>query len=100
MACGLLVALSSYEMMPNGVMFRAFPTILKSATRVWFNKLSPGTIANFEQLSKNFVLRIMPSRLDVDLSFTTFLSLSISLSILQNISSILEELSPSGVLLR
>ena len=34
---------------------RAFPTTLKGATRVWFSKIPPGTIANFEQLSKSFV---------------------------------------------
>ena len=46
------------------------------------------------------VLRIIPSRLDVDLSFIAFFSLSISLSILRNISSILKEFSPSGILLQ
>ena len=36
-------------------MCRAFPTTLKGAARVWFSKIPPGTIANFEQLSKGFV---------------------------------------------
>ena len=47
-----------------------------------------------------YILWIIPSRLDADFSFTAFLSLLISLSILQNISSILEEFSPSGILLQ
>ena len=37
------------------VMCRAFPTTLKGAARVWFSKIPPRTIANFEQLSKGFV---------------------------------------------
>ena len=37
------------------VMCKAFSTTLKSVARVWFNKIPPGTIANFEQLSKGFV---------------------------------------------
>ena len=43
------------QMTPDEVMCRAFPTTLKGAIRVWFNKIPPGTIANFEQLSKGFV---------------------------------------------
>ena len=43
------------QMTPDEVMCRAFPTTLKGAVRVWFNKITPGTIANFEQLNKGFV---------------------------------------------
>ena len=43
------------QMTPNEVMCRAFLTTLKGATRVWFNKIPLGTIADFEQLSKDFV---------------------------------------------
>ena len=43
-------------MPPNEVMCREFPTTLKGAlTRVWFSKIPPRTIADFEQLSKGFV---------------------------------------------
>ena len=43
------------QMTPYEVMCKAFPMTLKGATRVWFNKISPRTIADFEQLSKGFV---------------------------------------------
>jgi len=43
------------QMTVDEVVFRAFPTTLKGATRVWFNKIPPGTIADIEQLSKGFV---------------------------------------------
>nr|XP_023876399.1 uncharacterized protein LOC111988826 [Quercus suber] len=39
----------------NKVMCRAFPTTLKGAARVWFSKIPPGTIADFEQLNKGLV---------------------------------------------
>ena len=42
-------------MTPDEVICRAFPTTLKETARVWFSKISPGTIADFEQLSKGFV---------------------------------------------
>ena len=42
-------------MTPDEVMCRAFPTILKGVARVWFSKILPGTIADFEQLNKGFV---------------------------------------------
>ena len=42
-------------MTPDEAMCKAFPTTLKGAARVWFSKIPPGTIANFEQLSKGFV---------------------------------------------
>lgn len=43
------------QMTPDEVMCRAFPTTLKGAIRVWFRKIPPGTIVDFEQLSKGFV---------------------------------------------
>ena len=43
------------QMTPDKVMCRAFPTTLKGAARVWFSKIPPGTIVDFEQLSKGFV---------------------------------------------
>ena len=42
-------------MTPNEVICRAFLTTLKGAAKVWFNKIPPGTIADFKQLSKSFV---------------------------------------------
>ena len=43
------------QMTLDEVMCRAFPTTLKDAARVWFDKIPPGTIANFEHLNKAFV---------------------------------------------
>jgi len=40
---------------PDEIMCRAFPTILKSLARVWFSKLLPNTITSFQELSKLFV---------------------------------------------
>ena len=42
-------------MTPDEVTCRAFPTIMKGVARVWFSKIPPGTIVDFEQLSKGFV---------------------------------------------
>ena len=43
------------QMTLDEVMCKSFPMTLKGATRVWFSKIPPGTIADFEQLSKGFV---------------------------------------------
>ena len=43
------------QMTPNEVMCRAFLTVLKGATKVWFSKFPPGTIGNLEQLGESFV---------------------------------------------
>ena len=43
------------QMTPNEVMCRAFLTTLNETTRVWFGKIPLKTIADFEQLSKDFV---------------------------------------------
>ncbi|XP_059664019.1 uncharacterized protein LOC132309752 [Cornus florida] len=48
-------ALMHLHAMPDEIMCRAFPTTLKGSARVWFNKLKPGTIKTFEELSKGFV---------------------------------------------
>ena len=44
------------QMTPNEVMCKAFPTTLKGVVRVWFSKIPLKTIADFEQLSKGFVV--------------------------------------------
>ena len=36
------------------IMCRAFLTILKGSTRIWFKKLTPGSVASFAQLSRSF----------------------------------------------
>ena len=33
------------------IMCRAFPTMLKDATRIWFSRLTPGSISTFKELS-------------------------------------------------
>ena len=40
---------------PDEIMCRAFPTILKGLARVWFSKIPPNTIGSFEELSKLFI---------------------------------------------
>ena len=42
------------QMTPDEVMCRAFLMTLERVVRVWFSKIPPGTIANFEQVSKSF----------------------------------------------
>ena len=37
------------------IICRAFPTILKGPTRVWFSKIPLNTVSSFEDLSKLFV---------------------------------------------
>ena len=43
------------QMTPDEVICKAFPTTLKEATRVWFSKIPPRTVADFEQLNKGYV---------------------------------------------
>jgi len=43
------------QMTSDEVICKAFPTTLKGAAKVWFSKIPPGTIVDFEQLSKGFV---------------------------------------------
>ncbi|XP_075640496.1 uncharacterized protein LOC142612268 [Castanea sativa] len=50
------------QMTLDEVMCRAFPTTLKGAARVWINKIPPGAIVEFEQLSKGFVHHFIAGR--------------------------------------
>ena len=43
------------QMTLDEVICRAFPTMLKGVARVWFSKIPPRTIVDFEQLNKGFV---------------------------------------------
>ena len=38
----------------NEIMCRAFPTMLKGAARIWFNRLTPNSISTFKELSTQF----------------------------------------------
>ena len=40
---------------PDEIMCRVFPTILKGPTKVWFSKLTPNTVSTFKELSRHFV---------------------------------------------
>ena len=40
---------------PDEIMCKAFLTILKGSTRVWFSKIPPNIVSSFEELSKLFV---------------------------------------------
>ena len=40
---------------PDKIMCRAFPTILKGPAQVWFSKIPPNSVSSFEELSKLFV---------------------------------------------
>ena len=35
----------------NEIMWRAFPTMLKGATRIWFSRLTPNSVSTFKELS-------------------------------------------------
>ena len=35
----------------NEIMCRAFPTMLKGATRIWFSRLTPNSVTTFKELS-------------------------------------------------
>ncbi|XP_059639573.1 uncharacterized protein LOC132281943 [Cornus florida] len=48
-------ALMYLQAVPDDIMCKAFPTTLKGWARLWFNKLKPGSIENFEELSKQFI---------------------------------------------
>jgi ribosomal protein L25 (general stress protein Ctc) len=39
---------------PDEIMCRAFPTTLKGPARVWFKKMTPGSVGSFAQLSRLF----------------------------------------------
>ena len=38
----------------NEIMCRAFPTMLKGATRIWFSRLTPNSVSIFKELSTQF----------------------------------------------
>ena len=38
----------------NEIMCRAFPTMLKGATRIWFSRLTPNFVSTFKELSAQF----------------------------------------------
>lgn len=40
---------------------RAFPLTLKGSARSWFGTLRPGTIHNFEELGRQFLIQFMAS---------------------------------------
>ena len=40
---------------PNEIMCKAFPTILKGLAQVWFSKVPPNSVSSFEEFSKLFV---------------------------------------------
>ncbi|XP_058208127.1 uncharacterized protein LOC131321138 [Rhododendron vialii] len=43
------------QVVPDEVTCRAFPATLKGSARAWFNKLPPGSIRSFKELSTSFV---------------------------------------------
>ena len=45
-------ALMLLHMTPDEVMCKGFPTTLKGAARIWFSKIPPRTIANFENSAR------------------------------------------------
>ncbi|XP_058189394.1 uncharacterized protein LOC131306978 [Rhododendron vialii] len=48
-------SLMHLQAVPDEVMCRAFPVTLKGSARAWFNKLPPGSIRSFKELSTSFV---------------------------------------------
>ena len=40
---------------PDEIMCRAFPIIIKGSVQVWFSKIPPNIVSSFEELSKLFV---------------------------------------------
>ena len=43
--------LMHFQGIPDEIMYRAFPTMLKGLTRVWFSRLTPNFISSFIELS-------------------------------------------------
>ena len=39
---------------PDEIMCKSFPTMLKGPTRIWFSKLTPNSISTFKELSAQF----------------------------------------------
>ncbi|XP_058211651.1 uncharacterized protein LOC131323829 [Rhododendron vialii] len=48
-------SLMHLQAVPDEVMCQAFPVTLKGSARAWFNKLPPGSIRSFKELSTSFV---------------------------------------------
>ncbi|XP_058219832.1 uncharacterized protein LOC131330306 [Rhododendron vialii] len=48
-------SLMHLQAVPDEVMCRAFPVLLKRSARAWFNKLPPRSIRSFKELSTSFV---------------------------------------------
>ncbi|XP_058189287.1 uncharacterized protein LOC131306875 [Rhododendron vialii] len=48
-------SLMHLQAVPDEVMCRVFPVTLKGSARAWFNKLPPGSIRSFKELSTSFV---------------------------------------------
>ena len=51
---GSFKTLMHLQGMANKIMCRAFPTMLKGPTRVWFSRLTPNSIGTFKELSAQF----------------------------------------------
>ena len=43
--------LMHFQGIPDEIMYRAFPTMLKGLTRIWFSRLTPNSISSFKELS-------------------------------------------------
>ena len=39
---------------PDEIMYRAFPTTLRGAARIWFSRLTPNSINTFKELNAQF----------------------------------------------
>ena len=43
----------------NEIMCKAFPTMLKGATRIWFSRLTPNSVSTFKELSAQFTMHFI-----------------------------------------
>ncbi|XP_058208170.1 uncharacterized protein LOC131321182 [Rhododendron vialii] len=57
-------SLMHLQAVPDEVMCRAFPVTLKGSARAWFNKLPPGSIRSFKELSTSFVSYFIAGQLN------------------------------------
>ena len=44
---------------PDKIMCRAFPTMLKGPTRIWFSRLTPNSISTFKELNAQFAMHFI-----------------------------------------
>ena len=44
---------------PDKIMRRAFPTMLKGPTRIWFSRLTPNSISTFKELNAQFAMHFI-----------------------------------------